>query len=54
MSGVSDISLFKDVITVGGGWNLNESKPGGYVFIGIGVFEAFGQLGLGKKSTVGR
>lgn len=48
------ITLFKDVITVGGGWNLNESKHGGYLFIGIGVFEAFGQLGLGKNSTIGR
>jgi hypothetical protein len=50
----SHVSIFKDVITVGGGWNLNESRHGGYVFIGIGVFEAFGQLGLGKKTAVGR
>ena len=49
------LSVLHDLLTVGGGWNLNESRHGGYVFIGIGIFRTMNQLGLtGDSFPLGR
>lgn len=39
------LSFFKDLLIVGGGYNLHESARGGYVFLGLGLFQALNQLG---------
>lgn len=46
------ISFFHDLVTLGGGYNLQASSHGGYVFVGLGLFAAFNQIGL--SNSLGR
>ena len=49
------VSLFHDLLSVGAGYNLNESRHGSYVFIGLGLFQALNQLGItGANFPLGR
>ncbi len=49
------VSFFHDMLSVGGGYNLNESRHGGYVFIGLGLFQALNKLGItGANFPLGR
>jgi len=49
------VSIFHDLLTVGGGYNLNESRHGAYLFIGLGLFQALNRLGLtGDSFPLGR
>ena len=40
------ITLFRDLLIAGAGYNLNESYHGSYAFLGLSIFEGLSQLGL--------